>query len=182
MKPTEVFLYQPIRSLQTMLRVLAENNEEYKALIPDGIYGPDTMEAVRVFQRKNNLPVTGVTDQETWDAVAAEYALALVEVVKPQTLSVLLNPCQCICYGERNSAVTLAQVILAVLAENYHCLEAPEVTGVLDLATREALSVFQQISGLPITGNLDRHTWKHLALQFPMASNPPVNEGTQRSK
>ena len=42
MKPTESFLGQPIRSLQTMLRVLAENDDEYKVLIPDGIYGPDT--------------------------------------------------------------------------------------------------------------------------------------------
>ena len=39
MKPTESLLGQPIRSLQTMLRVLAENVDEYKTLIPDGIYG-----------------------------------------------------------------------------------------------------------------------------------------------
>ena len=45
MKPTESLLGQPIRSLQTMLRVLAENDDEYKVLIPDGIYGPDTMAA-----------------------------------------------------------------------------------------------------------------------------------------
>ena len=181
MKPTEVFLGQPIRSLQTMLRVLAENSDEYKALIPDGIYGPDTMEAVRVFQRKNKLPATGVTDQETWDRVVELYALALVEVVQPQTLSVLLNPGQTITYGEKNAAVYLAQVILVVLSENYHCLVSPPVTGVLDLATRDALAAFQQLSGLPITGNLDRHTWKHLALQFPMASNLPINQGTRRS-
>ena len=77
MKPTESLLGQPIRSLQTMLRVLAENVDEYKTLIPDGIYGPDTMAAVRVFQRRNRLPVTGVTDLETWNRIAEEYALAL---------------------------------------------------------------------------------------------------------
>ena len=30
MKPKEAFLGQPIRSLQTMLRVLAENDDAYK--------------------------------------------------------------------------------------------------------------------------------------------------------
>ena len=60
MKPKETFLGQPIRSLQTMLRVLAENDDAYKPLIPDGIYGPDTMEAVRIFQRLHRLPITGV--------------------------------------------------------------------------------------------------------------------------
>ena len=78
------------------------------------------------------------------------------------------------------AAVYLAQVILAVLSENYHCVDAPPVTGVLDGPTQDALASFQQLSGLPITGRLDRHTWKHLALQFPMASNLPVNEGTRK--
>lgn len=180
MKPTESLLGQPIRSLQTMLRVLAENDDEYKVLIPDGIYGPDTMAAVRVFQRRNRLPVTGITDLETWNRIVEEYALALVEIVQPQVLCVLLNPGQCIGLGEKNAAVHLAQVILAVLSENYHCVDAPPVTGVLDGPTQDALAAFQQLSGLPITGRLDRHTWKHLALQFPMASNLPVIEGTRK--
>ena len=171
MKPTETFLGQPIRALQTMLRVLAENNDDYKPLIPDGIYGPDTMEAVRTFQRRSRLPVTGVTDLETWNCIAEEYALALVEVVQPQTLAVLLNPGQSISLGEKNAAVYLAQVILVVLSENYHCVDAPPITGTLDVPTRDSLAAFKRLSGLPMTGKLDRHTWKHLALQFPLATN-----------
>ena len=57
MKPTSSFLGQPIRSLQTMLRVLSEHNDEYKTLIPDGIYGPDTISAVRIFQQKTDCPL-----------------------------------------------------------------------------------------------------------------------------
>lgn len=180
MKPTETFLGQPIRSLQTMLRVLAENDDQYKSLIPDGIYGPETINAVRIFQRRSRLPVTGVTDLETWNRVVEEYTLALVEVAQPQVLTVLLNPGQSIGFGEKNAAVYLAQVVLTVLAENYHCVDAPPVTGTLDGPTRDALAAFQQLSGLPITGNLDRHTWKNLALQFPMASNLLVNQGTRQ--
>ena len=33
MKPTETFLGQPIRSLQTMLRVLSEHNDRYKTCL-----------------------------------------------------------------------------------------------------------------------------------------------------
>lgn len=174
MKPKDSFLGQPIRALQTMLRVLAENNDKYKMLIPDGIYGPDTMEAVRVFQRCSRLPVTGVTDLETWNYIVEEYALALVEIVQPQVLAVLLNPGQSISLGEKNAAVCLAQVILMVLSESFHCVDAPAITGILDEPTRDSLAAFQQLSGLPMTGKLDRHTWKHLALQFPMATNLPV--------
>lgn len=177
MKPTETFLGQPIRSLQTMLRVLAEHNDRYKPLIPDGIYGPDTMSAVRIFQQHNRLPVTGVTDQPTWEAIVGAYELALVEVALPQTLQVLLDPNASIDPGQSGAMVYLAQVILTVMAGSYHCLPAPAITGKLDAGTRDALEVFQQLSGLPITGKLDRHTWRHLALHFPMASSLPLNEG-----
>lgn len=179
MKPKETFLGQPIRSLQTMLRVLAENDDAYKPLIPDGIYGPDTMEAVRIFQRLHRLPITGVTDQLTWEAVVEAYQLALVEITMPETVQVLLNPGQTVVFGEKDHAVSLAQVILTAIAENYCCLHAPTVTGILDIPTKDSLESFQQLCGLPVTGHLDRRTWKHLALQYPMASNHPVNEGTR---
>ncbi len=172
MKPTETFLGQPIRSLQTMLRVLAENDTQYKVLIPDGIYGPDTMEAVRTFQRIGNLPITGITDQATWDAIVDAYQLALVEVVLPEPLQILLDPGAFFALGEENVIVNLAQVILAAISDTFHCLPAPAVTGVLDIPTKNCLEIFQQLNHLPITGKLDRHTWKHLALQFPIASNP----------
>lgn len=180
MKPTEVFLGQPIRSLQTMLRVLAENDDQYKVLIPDGIYGPDTMEAVRTFQSRGNLPITGITDQTTWDAVVEAYQLALVEVALPEPLQMLLNPGQTIAFGEKNAAVSLAQVILSAISDMFHCFPAPAVTGVLDMPTKNCLEIFQQLTGLPVTGNLDRHTWKHLVLQFPTASNPPTEETGNR--
>ena len=72
MRPPESFIGQPIRSLQTMLRVLAEYDESYLPMIPDGIYGPKTMAAVTHFQRKHGLPATGVTNQATWEAIVAE--------------------------------------------------------------------------------------------------------------
>ena len=42
MKPEESFLSQPIRSLQTMLRVIAEDDPSHVRIVPDGIYGPET--------------------------------------------------------------------------------------------------------------------------------------------
>ena len=42
MRPSESFLGQPIRSLQTMLRVIAENDPSHVRIVPDGIYGPES--------------------------------------------------------------------------------------------------------------------------------------------
>ena len=46
MRPPESFIGQPIRSLQTMLRVLHEDDPSHPVVIPDGIYGSQTMGAL----------------------------------------------------------------------------------------------------------------------------------------
>lgn len=171
MRPPESFIGQPIRSLQTMLRVLAENDPSYVPIVPDGIYGPETMRAVSTFQRKHGLPVTGVTNQPTWEAVVAVYEPALIEQDSAQPVEIILNPGQVIRRGERNLNLYLAQAILTVLSQIYSSITAPAMTGILDEATADALASLQQLSGLPMTGNLDKHTWKHLALQYPLAAN-----------
>lgn len=171
MRPAESFIGQPIRSLQTMLRVLAENDNSYLPIIPDGIYGPETVQAVSVFQRNHGLPITGMTDQTTWEAIVAIYEPALIEQDSAQSLEIILNPGQVIRKGERHSNVRLAQAILFTLSEVYKSVSQPTLSGLLDQPTSDSLSSFQSLSGLPMTGHLDKHTWKHLALQYPLASN-----------
>ena len=173
MRPNESFVAQPIRSLQTMLRVIAENDRTLPSVIPDGIYGADTVNAISAFQRRSALPVTGVADQDTWEAVAAAYELALIEVAEAEPLAIILNPGQVIRHGEKNPNIYLVQAILIVLSEVYASITAPSVTGILDIPTANALSEFQALNLLPVTGELDKNTWRHLALHYPAASNRP---------
>lgn len=171
MRPEESFVGQPIRSLQTMLRVIAENDPSHMSLIPDGIYGPETVRSVQIFQRKHGLAATGVADQATWEAVVREYEPALVEQTEAYPLYLILNPKQIIRRGEQHPHLYLVQGMLAVLSEVYESIGKPSMNGILDDATADALASFQGLSGLPMTGHLDKHTWKHLALQYPLAAN-----------
>ena len=171
MRPSQSFLGQPVRSLQTMLRVLAENDHSHPTLVPDGIYGPETMQAVSIFQRKHGLSVTGVTDQATWDAVVAAYEPALIQQAEAWPLEIVLNPGQVIRKGQRHPHVYLVQAILQVLSEAYESVSKPSFTGLLDDSTADSLASFQALNGIPMTGNLDKITWKALALQYPLASN-----------
>lgn len=65
MRPDETFVGAPVRNLQTMLRYIAKQDSSYENVIPDGIYGAQTASAVSTFQRRNNLPITGVADLNT---------------------------------------------------------------------------------------------------------------------
>lgn len=170
MKPEESFLSQPIRSLQTMLRVLAEYDSRHETLIPDGIYGPATVSAVSKFQRIHGLPITGITDQSTWEQIVSEYEPALVHITEAEALNIILEPNQVIRRGQRHPHIYLVQAILAVLEDAYASIGPVSHTGILDEATSSALSNFQQLQGLPMTGHLDKRTWKALALHYPQAA------------
>lgn len=171
MKRSDSFLSQPIRSLQTMLRVIAEQDNRYSSVVPDGIYGNDTRNAVSTFQRRHGLPVTGVTDQDTWEAIVGVYDPALIQVAEAEPLYVVLNPNQVIRKGERHPHLYLVQGMLAVLSDVYESVAQPSHSGILDDPTADAIASFQYLSRLPMTGNLDKHTWKHLALHYPLAAN-----------
>ena len=154
-----------------MLRVIAENDANLPSVVPDGIYGRDTVNAVSAFQRRSALPVTGVADQNTWEAVVAAYDIALIEIAEAETLKIILNPGQVIRQGEKNPNLYVAQAILIVLSEAYESIPAPSMTGILDIPTANALSEFQALNLLPVTGELDKNTWRHLALHYPAAAN-----------
>lgn len=175
MRPSESFIGQPIRSLQTMLRVIAEDKPGYVPVIPDGIYGPETMSAVTVFQRRHGLPASGVTNQQTWEAIVAQYDISRINQESAHPMYIILNPGQIIRKGERHPNIYLVQGMLAVLSDTYQSIAAPGLTGLLDDATADALASFQVLSGLPMTGHLDKHTWKHLSLQYPLASNLSIS-------
>lgn len=176
MRPNESFVGQPVRSLQTMLRVIAENDPDIPSVIPDGIYGRDTMRSVSAFQRSAGLPSTGITDQRTWEAIVRRYEPALIEQGEAEPLLIILNPGQVIKRGDRNPNLYIVQAILTVLSELYAAITPPSRNGVLDLPTANSISSFQQMHLLPVTGELDKKTWKHLALQYPLAANETVNK------
>ncbi len=171
MKPLESFVGQPVRSLQTMLRVLGEARGEPTTLIPDGIYGRQTQNAVSRFQRDHGIPVTGVADQNTWDRLVLEYTPAVVQVEAAEPLQIIMNPGKVYRRGDTSYNIYLIQVILLALAEIYGSMAAPALTGILDAQTTEALIAFQYLNDLPQTGEVDKNTWKQLALQYPLAVN-----------
>lgn len=171
MRPVESFLAQPIRSLQTMLRVIAEDDDALPTVVPDGIYGQETITAVNTFQRKKGLPVTGITDQLTWEAIVEAYEDALIRVGKAEPIEIIMDPGQVYQLGDSSPYLFLSQSMLVYLSRSIPGIDAPPHNGVLDSTTAEALAGFQILAGLPPTGELDRKTWKYLVKQFSLSAN-----------
>ncbi len=64
---------EKVRQLQTQLNRIARNYPAVPTIAADGIYGPRTAEAVRIFQGIFNLPQTGITDYATWYEISEIY-------------------------------------------------------------------------------------------------------------
>lgn len=171
MRSAESFIGQPVRSLQTMLQVLQKSGQSLPVIIPDGIYGQDTVSAVTAFQRQNNLPITGVTDLDTWERITDAYRAALIEIEKAPYVEVPLPNGMVMGYGDSSPYLFLVQSMLTVLANGYRCFEAPTHSGVIDTKTTNALHSFQELNGIRASGALDRMTWKHLAKQFTLEAS-----------
>lgn len=166
MRPAETFVEQPIRSLQLMLRVLAEDNRSLPTVILDGIYGQSTMRAVMAFQRQAGIPVTGITDQLTWERIVEAYEPALIRVGKAEPIEIIMDPGQVFRSGDSSPYIYLLQSMLTQLAKDHTMITDPGHSGILDATTIESLIAFQRLSELPVTGELDKITWKHVVHQF----------------
>ena len=53
---------------------------------------------------------------------------------------------------------------------------------ILDEATSVSLVSFQEMTGLPESGELDKRTWKHLALHYPLAAEQSKKNSTPDNK
>lgn len=166
MRPADSFVEQPIRSLQTMLRVIAQDDRRYPTVVPDGIYGPTTMQAVTVFQRLQNLPVTGITDQLTWDSIVNIYDQAVIRVGKAQPIEIIMDPGQIYKVGDSSPYLYLLQSMLTQLSTDHPTIPEPGHSGVMDTSTSQSLSEFQKLANLPVTGELDKISWKNIVLHF----------------
>ncbi len=179
MRPRESFVGQPIRSLQTMLRVIAEDSGTLPTVVPDGIYGQSTINAVSAFQRSASLPVTGITDQATWEAIVKVYEIALIRIHQAEPIEIVIDPGKVFRLGESSPYLYLLQSMLTYLSGLHKTITVPSHNGMLDSPTAEALAAFQLLAGLPPTGELDRVTWKFLVRHFTLNANRSQQTGKQ---
>ena len=152
-----------------MLRTIALFSDAYERIVPDGIYGPETLAAISTLQRKRGLPVTGITNQQTWDEIVRMYDEAMKALSAPQSVNYEVDSEFPFVRGDHSARLKIAQCMLCEIADRYACVCPPELSGKMDEIMINSISEFQNLSGLPMNGILDKETWNQLVLQFAMA-------------
>ncbi len=154
-----------IENLQKMLRLiwLVTGENDYEVGV-SGVYGEGTENAIRAFQQRNNLPVTGVVDLATWTAISAEYDRLSFLGESPLGITPFLPERNAIVRsGERSDLVYIIQIMLNTLDVLYDFGYVP-ISGFYESGTADAVRKFQEINALPSpSGAVDRLTWNAMA-------------------
>ena len=159
---------QAIRNLQTYLRQLSYHDASITAPPIDGIFDTDTQKSLMEFQTSHGLSPTGVADQAVFELLYAIYRASLAEHSAPLRLSVFPPFPENMRYteGSQGFPVAAIQFILRELERKYGKIQLPDVTGVYDAATAQAVKAFQEQNALRPDGEVDRVTWNEMADQY----------------
>ena len=152
---------KPVRTLQFMLRQLSIRYPQIPPVTVDGVFGEETLEAVMIFQRDFSLPVTGVVDRATWDAIARQTSLLAGGPSSP--LPGYLDAPSLSDFQDPRTLRAVTRFIfnaLSGLLQNFTRSDGPSST------PEENIRALQRLSGLPVTGVLDDKSWGVLLRLF----------------
>ena len=150
----------PVQSLQHMLNHLARTIQTLPRLAETGIFDEETLEAVMIFQRDNNLPVTGIVNQATWDAITALYFDHLFRFGPPPPLHVFPNRPET---GEHGPELRIVQSMFEELAKLISNFQSTDTDSPNSNTVFQNLRILQALASLPDSGILDRATWAVLS-------------------
>ncbi len=156
----------PIRNLQVFLRTISNVYPEIPRVIPDGVYGNSTKEAVKKFQARFSLNETGITDNSTWDSILKVYKEIEDLKASPNCVRVFpedgLKP-------DNNSytpTIYVIQTMMYALSQRFSNIPPPSLNGIIDSPTIESVKAIQYASGLNPDGNITKLFWDYLSVIY----------------
>lgn len=166
-----------IREVQQFLRGISQLNPKIPMVIPGGIFGKETVEAVRAFQLEYGLPVTGEVDFRTWNELLRQFdAVEKRFNIKPVPLEIFPQDDGSIGLGDTGVTVLAIELMLNTLAENYDNIPFTDNGGIFNKQTENAVTEFQKRSGMERNGRVNRDTWDILANTFNAHHRSPLME------
>lgn len=156
-----------VRRIQTFLNRIRRNYPLIPAISPvDGVFGSQTQEAVKVFQRTFNLTADGVVGVGTWNKISQIYT-AVTGLAELNGEGELIGvgttpPTSVLRQGSRGNDVLQLQFLLNYIAQFYPNVPSVTQDSVFGSGTAGAVRNFQTLFGLTADGVVGPATWNKL--------------------
>ena len=143
-----------IKEVQKFLHTVSVAvNPDVPRIAIDGIYGEETVEAVRIFQLLYGLPNTGYVDLHTFDMLYFLYSEAVND--KANADYIITDVGFPIKLGNQGKDVIAIHLYITELLTKYPDIGAVRQSSYFSEDTRNAVINLQKIFNLPPTGEID---------------------------
>ncbi|MDE7170997.1 MAG: peptidoglycan-binding protein [Oscillospiraceae bacterium] len=154
--------------LQVMLNRISRNYPAIPRVNPvDGVFGAQTEESVKRFQRIFNLTPDGIVGQATWYKLVFLYVgvANLSELVSEgQPYTQIQGPASGVTLREGSTgiAVSALQYFISIIGQFNSDVPVLAIDGIFGPKTTAAVNAIQGRLGLPVTGVVDQTTWQRI--------------------
>lgn len=165
--------------LQFYLNYLSAYYDTIPSLVPDGIFGEATRDAVYAAQAAFGLPVDGVVGEATWNAIVdAYYGIVRRIPVRYTEGNTIPFGGETLHQGSESEAVGVMQYYLDYIAEKLSEIPPVPPTGYFGPRTEASVKALQEMLGLPVSGTVNAITWKAITeLYSDLYIGSRLNEG-----
>lgn len=159
---------QAISALQGYLRQLAFDDPTIPLPPVDGIFDTRTEQALKAYQERVGLAVTGIADADTWNRLFSDYLASLERNRKSEGFDIFPSSPQgfALYPNDEQFAVEVVQFILNELRLWYDDIPQNGQSGIFDEVTRQGVVAFRRRHGLGEASQIDRATWNELVRTF----------------
>ena len=152
--------------MQVMLNRIGQNYPAIPRVTADGIFGQQTENAVRAFQRIFNLTEDGIVGRSSWYQMVRLYVgvtrLAELESEGQRFVGISWQAPASLQSGSSGQSVRQLQYMLNVVAQFVNSIPTVAEDGIFGEATQNAVRAFQRFAGLTVDGVVGPATWNAL--------------------
>ena len=154
--------------IQVMLNRISRNYPAIPRINPvDGVFGAQTEDSVKRFQRIFNLTPDGIVGQATWYKMVFLYVgvANLSELVSEgQPYTQIQGPAAGVTLREGSTGISVSalQYFISIIGQFSSSVPVLAIDGIFGPKTTAAVNAVQSRYGLPVTGTVDQATWQRI--------------------
>ena len=160
-----------VQQVQIRLNRISKSFPTIPKIYPvDGVFGEETENAVREYQRAFDLDPDGLVGKDTWYSIQRTFNAVkrlndlATEGLKAEEVDVLFN--SFLEEGDTGLEVYELQYLLNFASEFNNEIPSVIIDGIFGSGTRNALEAFQRSFGLEVTGNVGINDWDKLYREY----------------
>ncbi|HHZ00495.1 MAG TPA: spore cortex-lytic protein [Tissierellia bacterium] len=156
-----------VQVVQYFLNVLSAYYSSIPSVDINGILDTQTRVALMEAQKTFNLPVTGLVDEQTANALYNAVS-GILQTLPPSAIALpaLLWPGINYQRGSEGAPVYFIQQYLSYIASVLEGIAPADPDGIFGPQTEQAVRSFQRYFGINETGVVDRYTWDRIVLIY----------------